>query len=207
MAELLQVLIYRLDFRFGDFVQHIGPKDEHRVAQISFDFGKNELHFGACDRVAFKRHGGGWRELIKLMIEVPIQVEAERWRAIAIDVIRDQSVAVEVHDFQRLVEVFHLHGVRAEAAHLHELFFVADQGGKYKILGQFLVEFLALLRVVAVDFSDAEEHGHQSVASCESQQKPKQQNQSASFHGSSIFIFSILQNIPWCAFQFSADGI
>lgn len=164
MAELLQVFANRLDFRLGDFVQHIGPKDEHRVAQISFDFGKNGLHFGACDRVAFKRHGGGWRELIKLMIEVPIQVEAERGRAIAIDVIRDQSVAVEVHDFQRLVEVLHLHGVGAEVADLPELFFVAHQGREGKILRQLAIEFLALLRVVAVDFAEAEEHGGEGVA-------------------------------------------
>ena len=170
MAELLQVLIYRLDFRFGDFVQHIGPKDEHRVAQISFDFGKNGLHFGACDRIAFKRHGGGWRELIKLMIEVPIQVEAERWRAIAIDVIRDQSVAVEVHDFQWLVEVLHLHGIGAEVADLPELFFVAHQGREGEVIGQLAIELLALLRIVAVDFLEAEEHGHEGVAACQKSQ-------------------------------------
>lgn len=145
-------------------MQHIGPKDEHRVAQISFDFGKNGLHFGACNRVAFKRHGGGWRELIKLMIEVPIQVEAERWRAIAIDVVRDQSVAVEVHDFQRLVEVLHLHRVGAEVADLPELFFVAHQGREGEVIGQFAIELLALLRIVAVDFAKANKQGHQGVA-------------------------------------------
>ena len=63
---------------------------------------------------------------------------------------------MEIHDFQRLVEVFHLHRVRAEFAHLPELFFVAHQGRESKVLWQFLVESLALLRVVAVDFSDAD---------------------------------------------------
>lgn len=77
---------------------------------------------------------------------------------------------MEIQDFQRLVEVFHLHGVRAEFAHLHELFFVADQRGKFKILGQFLVEFLALLRVVAMDFAKAEEHGGKGIAACEDEQ-------------------------------------
>ena len=71
---------------------------------------------------------------------------------------------MEIHDFQRLIKVFHLHGVRTEFAHLHELFFFADQGDKVKVFGQFLVEFLALLRVVAMDFAEAEEYGSQRVA-------------------------------------------
>lgn len=83
---------------------------------------------------------------------------------------------MEIQDFQRLVEVFHLHGVRAEFAHLHELFFVAGQGRKFKILGQFLVEFLALLHVIAMDFAEAEEHGGEGVAACEKQQKREKQN-------------------------------
>jgi hypothetical protein len=87
---------------------------------------------------------------------------------------RDEFFAMEVHDFQRLVEVFHLHGVRTEFAHLQELFFVAGQGGKFKIFGQFFVEFLALFRIVAMDFAETEKHGGQGVTTCESQQKPEQ---------------------------------
>ena len=71
---------------------------------------------------------------------------------------------MEVHDFQRLVEVFHLHGVRAEVADLPELFFVAHQGREGEAIGQLAIEFLALLRVVAVDFAKAEDHGGEGVA-------------------------------------------
>lgn len=93
------------------------------------------------------------------MVVVPIQVEAKRGRTVAVDVERNKAVAVEIHDFQRLGEVFHLHRVRAESAHLPKLFFVAHQGRKLKVIGLFLVEFLALLCIVAVDFAEAEEQG------------------------------------------------
>lgn len=80
---------------------------------------------------------------------------------------------MEVHDFQRLAEVFHLHGVRTEAAHLEELRLVAHQGREDEILGQFLIESGALLGVVAVDFLEAEEHGHQCVAARQGEQAAK----------------------------------
>ena len=41
LAELLQILIHSLDFRFGNLVQHIRPKDKHRIVRILFDFGKD----------------------------------------------------------------------------------------------------------------------------------------------------------------------
>ena len=82
----------------------------------------------------------------------------------------DEFAAVEVHDFQRLVEIFHLHGVSTEVADLPELFFVAHQGREGKILRQLAIEFLALLRVVAVDFLEAEEEGREGVATCQKNQ-------------------------------------
>ena len=169
-AEPLQIPVNRLDFRPRNLVQHVRPKDEHGVVLLPLDFGEDGLHLGARHRVAFQRHGGGWRKHVKLVLEIPIQVEAERWRAVAIDVERNKAVAVEIHDFQRLVEVFHLHRVCAEFAHLPELFFVAHQGRESKVLGQFLVEFLTLHRIVAVDFAEAEEHGHQGVATGKGQE-------------------------------------
>lgn len=88
----------------------------------------------------------------------------------------DEFAAVEIHDFQGLVEVFHLHGVRAEVADLPELFFVAHQGREGKILRQLAIEFLALLRVVAVDFLEAEEEGREGVAAGEGEQSTEGEN-------------------------------
>lgn len=76
----------------------------------------------------------------------------------------DEFAAVEIHDFQGLVEILHLHGIYAEFAHLEELLIVTGNRSKREILGQFLVEFPTLLRIVAVDFAEAEEHGGEGVA-------------------------------------------
>ena len=165
--------MHRLDFRARDFRQHVRPKDEHGALRLPFDFGEDGLHLGACERVAIKRHCRCGRKHLELMLEVPFQVEEQRWRTVAVDVIRNEAVAMEVHDFQRLVEVFHLHGICAELAHLEELRLVAHQGCEGKILGQFLVEPGALLRVVAVDFLEAEKQGHQCVAARQGEQAAK----------------------------------
>ena len=151
----------------------IGPKNEHGALRLPFDFGEDAFHVGEAKRVAFQRYCRGGRKHVKLVFEVPIKAKAQCWRAVAINVERHEAVAVEVHDFQRLVEVFLLHRVRAELAHLEELRLVAHQGCEGKILGQFLVEPGALLRVVAVDFLEAEEQGHQCVAARQGEQAAK----------------------------------
>ena len=71
---------------------------------------------------------------------------------------------MEIHDSQRLVEVFHLQRVRTETAHLEVLIIATDNRRKSKIFGQFLIEFGAFLLIVAIDFMEAEEGGHHRAA-------------------------------------------